>query len=395
VDVRIERDRIAAIAPRLHVERDELEVRLSGELLLPGLVNAHDHLHLDVLPRVPQGPYANAHIWSDRFSAEVRPRLARYLALDKRDRYRWGGLRNLLSGATWVAHHDPWERTLGSADFPVHVVHPYTQVTSLRLGDARRAYRKARGRSVFFIHLAEGTDGACEGELTLLEAIGALGSKTILVHGVGLTASDRERINATKAAVVLCPSSNMFLLDARPSATGIERVLLGTDSTLTGSDHLLDEIRVAHEVCSLSEERLLAMVTHQAAATLRLPLGAGRLEVGAPAHLIALRASEAASARALLSARPRNVSLVVVDGEIRSAAKDIFVAASLIQRSRLEGEIRVDGELRRIRTSDAVLVNRIRAQTPDAAPMWLGEPHPQPLPQRGRGERTLTPRGLR
>src|SRR5262245_872485 len=38
---------------------------LSGWLLLPGLINAHDHLELNLFPRLGRGPFRNYREWAE------------------------------------------------------------------------------------------------------------------------------------------------------------------------------------------------------------------------------------------------------------------------------------------------------------------------------------------
>lgn len=90
--------------------RGDVVIDLDGAVVLPGLVNGHDHLELNHYGRVGDlGPYRNASEWID----EIRPRLrtdpvilagrAHPLA----SRLFIGELKNLLSGATTVVHHNP------------------------------------------------------------------------------------------------------------------------------------------------------------------------------------------------------------------------------------------------------------------------------------------------
>ncbi|HLY28901.1 MAG TPA: hypothetical protein VKQ72_21320, partial [Aggregatilineales bacterium] len=100
---------------------------LNGCIVYPGLINAHDHLELNHFPRSKfREVYENARDWSLDFA----PRLDQepYLSLRTQpldQRCRAGGLKNLHSGVTTVAHHNPLHAPLRRRDFPVRVVRRY------------------------------------------------------------------------------------------------------------------------------------------------------------------------------------------------------------------------------------------------------------------------------
>ena len=58
--VRVSRGVITEIASDLRPRGDERVIELGGLALLPGLINAHDHLSLDLLPPVGTPPYPNS-----------------------------------------------------------------------------------------------------------------------------------------------------------------------------------------------------------------------------------------------------------------------------------------------------------------------------------------------
>jgi cytosine/adenosine deaminase-related metal-dependent hydrolase len=363
VDLRIRRGRIVAIAPRLApAPWGEGIITLDGEWLLPGLVNAHDHLHLDVCPRSGHPPYANAHAWARDVDEGRGFALERHLAISIGDRARWGGLRNLLSGVTWVGHHDARYAVLDAPDFPVRVAPNYAQINSVQHGDPGRGVRRAGRRGVFFVHVAEGIDDQSRSEFATLERRGGLTASTVIIHGTALTDDDRRRANDVGAALVVCTSSNQFLFDATPSIAGIDGWTLGTDSTLTGSAHLLDELRLAHAALGVSPAQLTNAVTRRAAAILRLPLGAGTLEVGAPACVVALRAES------LLAATPRDLALGV-NGGVRVAHPDL---APQMAFESLTGTVHVEGERRLVSPADAAVVARVGRAVSNPAPGWFG-----------------------
>src|SRR6201992_3314790 len=85
------------------------DLNLDGFMILPGLVNAHDHLEFNLFPRLGRGPYPNATTWADEIFRPSEEPVASQLRLPKPVRLWWGGLKNLLSGVTSVAHHNPYE----------------------------------------------------------------------------------------------------------------------------------------------------------------------------------------------------------------------------------------------------------------------------------------------
>ena len=105
----------------------DLIVDLGGALVLPGLINAHDHLELNHYGRLgrPAG-YRNAAGWVEDVRPRLRssPALRRGQAYPLGDRLLVGGLKNLLAGVTTVAHHNPLYRELRGR-FPVRLVTRY------------------------------------------------------------------------------------------------------------------------------------------------------------------------------------------------------------------------------------------------------------------------------
>src|SRR5262244_3060231 len=101
--------------------RDDCVIDLDGAFVLPGLINAHDHLELNHYGRLKRRErYENASQWIDdlrpvlRSDATIRANSAHPLA----SRLFIGGLKSVLAGVTTVAHHNPRYREIGRR-FPV------------------------------------------------------------------------------------------------------------------------------------------------------------------------------------------------------------------------------------------------------------------------------------
>lgn len=117
-------------------------------------------------------------------------------------------------------------------------------------------------------------------------------------------------------------------------------VALGSDSRVTGSRDLLDELRVAHAAMPVSAGELLRMVTSAAAALLRQPRS-GRLAVEGPADLVVIPALDDEPADALLKTTRRDVRLVTVGG--RPLVGDPDLVAVFQARRVTPRQLRVDG----------------------------------------------------
>ena len=338
--VRVARGVITEIAPDLAPRGCDRVIDLGGLALLPGLINAHDHLSLDLLPLLGNPPYRNSYEWH----ADLRhnyPTVAwQHQPITESDRVLWGAYRNLFSGITTVAHHGPLQlRFLVDGSLPVRLRLPMACAESLlREPDIESRARHARARMPFAIHLAEGIDETSRREIARLDALGALGPGTMVVHGVGLDADGRRLMASRGASLVWCPRSNHFLFGATAAVDQMPPevpIALATDSTMTGSVTLFDELRFAAGLGKVSPDRLLAMVTTEAAEVVMSP-ERGRIVVGAPADMIALPPAGTAI-DTLLAAQPRALALVMVGGRVRLAAPR-FAWAGDLEATKLGGE---------------------------------------------------------
>lgn len=280
-------------------------VDLEGLTVFPGLINAHDHLELNHYPRTKfREVYNNAHEWGEdvdkRLDTEPYKSLRQYPIWD---RLFIGGLKNLLCGATTVAHHGPKYREMYRTDFPVRVLKNYGWSHSLHFDseeDIVKSYQSTPKEHPWFIHLAEGTDGVAQNEYQRLKDLDCIGENTVIVHGVGLIYEDsvdwyltRKSNMRNRIPIVLCPSTNDYLLHGLINLRIVNTVsspMIGSDSRLTANGDLLDEIEFIKDNMRLAPSEWIIMSVTQETSQI-MGINAGKLARNYVADMIVVEQS--------------------------------------------------------------------------------------------------------
>ena len=338
--------------------RGDSIVDLEGDRVLPGLINAHDHLQLNSLSHLDfKKSYRHASEWVSDVDARRRsdPEFEASVAVARDERLLIGGVKNLLSGVTTVAHHDPLYSFLTSAHYPVRVVSEYGWAHSLYVDGEEKvshSYRTTPGHWPWIIHAAEGLDDEAGQEFERLDALGCLGPNTLLVHGIALDHAQRARLDRAGAGLIWCPSSNLHLFGKTAEVAELMaqgRVALGTDSRLSGACDLFDELRLVGQLGVVDDIALASLVTSDSARLLRLS-DRGELRAGARADILILPAQTR-----LAAARRADVRLVLIDGIVRYGDRDCALSAAPHAEW---SEVRVDGREKILDSHIAELVSR-------------------------------------
>jgi len=328
--VKVEQKRIAAIGAKAKFDISSAD----GDLFLyPGLINVHDHLRGDYLPRVGPKPgnyYLNWAPWdNDLKSSEVYKERA---AITIEQNYFLGAYKNLFSGVVTVNDHFPHEF---NEEFipvlPIRVIQNYTLAHEcssydLKWGDGIEAEhaRAVKNNCPFITHLEEGFDEEAQRGIEILEELHCLDDYDILIHCIGFSDEDIKKTKKAGAAVGWCPASNIFMFNLTCKIRKILEagipVSLGTDSTHTGSVNLLEEMRFARKTYrrmygeDLPAHTLVQMVTANPAAAFRMQDKIGSVEEGKLADLLLIKPRDNDPYEALVNAEMKDIELLIQEG---------------------------------------------------------------------------------
>ncbi len=325
---------------------DAEQVDLPGQLLIPGLVNAHTHAAMSLFrglaDDLPLMTWLNEHIWPAEGRWVGEEFVADGTALAAAEMLRGGttcfndmyffpdvtarvcaaaGLRAVVGlividfATAWaedidayfdkgIKVHDAWR-----ADPLIHVAFAPHAPYSVSDGPLQRVQLLADELDIpVHIHLHETRDEIEQGiashgrrPIARLDALGLIGPRLVAVHMTQLDDDEIELIATQGAHVVHCPESNLKLASgfcpvARLLDAGIE-VALGTDGAASNNDlDMLGELRtaallakgVAGDATALPARTALRMATLSGARALGLDGSIGSLMPGKAADIVAV-----------------------------------------------------------------------------------------------------------
>lgn len=305
----------------------------SNSVLYPALLNIHDHMRGNYLPRVGPRPgtfYLNWLPWDNDLKASDA--FAEREHLSEENKYFLSSYKNLFSGVVTVNDHFPHrlnEKFLPR--LPVRAIQEYTiehecSSFDLKWGDGIEAeHRRALEKNWPFItHLEEGFDPESQDGVGILERHKALDEHCVLIHCIGFTDEDILKVAKAGASISWCPASNMLMFNTtckiRKLLHAGVNVGIGTDSTHTGSENLLAEMKYARKVYQslygedLDAKTIVEMVTVNPAKAFRMYDRTGSIEEGKWADLLVMRKREDDPYENLASGSMEDIQLLVREG---------------------------------------------------------------------------------
>lgn len=338
-DVRITGNSIAELGDSLPSRAKEQVVDFHNHFLYPGLINSHDHLEMNHYPRLGNPPYEDYLAWTrDIYKPNESP-IKEIEKADLGDRLLWGGIKNLVSGVTTVVHHNPWHRSLGKSNFPVRVLKKMTWSHSLQFGKNIKSAISDKREVPFVIHAAEGISAQAFGEINELNKLGLLKSNSVLVHAVGATDADIDLLNFTQSSVVWCPSSNLYMFETTAPVQKMHpiiKVALGSDSTLTGSPTLLDEMKIAHQTKLVNDKTLVDMVTKIPSSIFNVATPSTKTGVESEFMIVPKKRND--YFENLVAIRPSDILLVMSNGKLKLVDASLDIEHKLKEVFFIEGQ---------------------------------------------------------
>jgi hypothetical protein len=330
-------------------------------IIFPGLIDAHDRIQMSVFDESDFAPEAGDHFLNHTQWADAK----RYRALMEAEQNltgqakgarasigcelaKFGKLKQLIAGVTSVVGSpSPEDRkcygTLGrtldqrGGGLPGNKVQAAPPPRTGAEVDKICAAEESGKLDAFLISIGNGVDDISRNEFQRLFDMGGVkgclfSPKTAVLYGASLQDRELGVMGARGMSLVWTPRSNVFFYGHGTDLTktadipaALERgvtVAIATDSSVGGSQNLLDELRFAHHVDAtqwgdvLPARALVQMVTKNPARMLGVRTALGELSPGHKADLVVVGGDRARAYDAILAASPRDVRLVVVGGKI-------------------------------------------------------------------------------
>jgi cytosine/adenosine deaminase-related metal-dependent hydrolase len=299
----------------------------------PSLINTHDHLQGNYRPRVGPQEGTNYLTWlpwdNDLKASETFKERSN---LTREDLYALSGYKCLFSGVTTVNDHFPHK--LNSAILPTLPIRAFLEYGlahecssyDLRWGDGIEVEhdRAVEKKWPFITHLCEGFDAEAMHGVQALEKLNVLDDHCLLIHCIGFSDDDIQKVAKAGASISWCACSNMFMFNVTAKIrkmikAGIN-VTIGTDSSATGSANLLDEIKYDRDLYrsmygeDLPAHKIFEMVTHNAAKAFWMLDRIGTLDEGKLGDILVLKASNDDPYVNLVNASIEDIELLVLAG---------------------------------------------------------------------------------
>jgi len=312
-------------------------------VIYPGLIDLHNHLTWNFLPRWNPG-----RLFNTRYEWQAIPEYGITLStphskiMDEGlgcQSEQYAEVKAIVGGATSVVGglnskcSDGLARNL---DYCSGLYPPGTpeklryEVFPLELDEptvaAITAALNNQSLTALLIHLSEGRpgDANAEREFRMLTARGFLRPGVSIIHGVGLTPADWQEAAKSGVSLIWSPRSNLDLYGGTTDVATAKRlgikIALAPDWSPSGSDGMLQELKYASTWNDgrypkvFTDAELVQMATSIPAQLAGLSDKIGAIKPGYAADLLLVRRTEKDPYQSLLNASPADIRLVLIGG---------------------------------------------------------------------------------
>jgi cytosine/adenosine deaminase-related metal-dependent hydrolase len=301
------------------VKAGELTLNFSEAIVLPGLINSHDHLDFNLFPQFGDRFYQNYTEWGAHIHQQYLEQIQQVLKIPVELRAAWGVYKNLLSGVTTVVDHSDGPKF---TDELINIVQAYHCLHSVQFEKQwkRKLNNPLKFKNPYVIHTGEGVDALAHREINDLLKGNLLKKKLIGIHGVAMQPQQAEKFKA----LVWCPQSNYFLLNQTADIKVLKQhtpILFGTDSTLTSDWNIWEHLRLAVKMDHLSAEELWASMTTTPAKIWKL--NSGELAANKDADIVIAKTSDHGYNN-LYNLNPEDLLLIMHRGKINLFDAELY-----------------------------------------------------------------------
>jgi cytosine/adenosine deaminase-related metal-dependent hydrolase len=293
---------------------DRFTIHFKYALVLPGLINSHDHLDFNCFQPLGEHIYQNYTEWGTEIHQVFKSNIQAVLNIPQNLRTTWGIYKNLLSGVTSVVHHGP---VLPITNPLINVLQNMQNLHSTAFENnwKWKLNNPLQKNRPVVIHTGEGTDQQSKNEIDDLIKFNLIGRRLIGIHGVAMNPEQARKFKA----LVWCPESNKLLLDKQPDIKKLKKstdIVFGTDSTLTGDWNFWHHLRFARSLRLTTEEELFEMSTKTPAALWNI--NSGMIKTGMKADLVVInKEGGAITWEHVFETNPEDILLIIQKGKIR------------------------------------------------------------------------------
>jgi imidazolonepropionase-like amidohydrolase len=327
----------------------------TDSFIFPGLIDLHDHITWNLLPRWKPGElFSNRYEWQQRTAYKIaldgpHAKLAADHALIC-DADRFGEIKAIIGGSTSVVgsltptpntddnsciiglarNLDNYSGFDGSAlnhEKLLYEVFPF----EMKFGDANKARSDLDSGTLkaFIVHVGEGKPGdaasAREFRMLAKRGDGFLRAGVSVIHGVALGKPELKQMADAGMGLIWSPRSNIELYGATTDVRAAKelgvRIALAPDWSPSGSDGLIEELKYAatwnaSQVPPVFDDgELVKMATTVPAVLAGVDRQIGSLTKGLYADLLLIKKSGKLGAyESLLHAQATDIRLVVIGG---------------------------------------------------------------------------------